>query len=371
LFPTFLALYAVACGSQSPPAAAPPASQPQPTTASAAAAQPTTASAAKPAAAGAATPAPASGPNEILNVSYDPTRELYQDISAAFAKDWKGKNGQDISVKQSNGGSGSQARAVIDGLQADVVTLALSADIDAIQKAGLISEGWAKRLPNNSVPYYSTIILVVAAGNPHGIKDFGDLVQPGLQVITPNPKTSGGARWNYLAAWAWAEKAYNNDAAKIKDFMGKLYKNVAVLDSGARASTNTFAQRGIGDVLIAWENDAFLAVGDPKTSKFEIIVPAQSIRADTPVSVVDKVVDKRGTRAVAEGFLQFLYTPTAQDIAGKRYFRPTSDDAAKKYDSQFPKLDLITIDHFGGWAKVQQDHFADGGIFDQIYQPKG
>jgi sulfate transport system substrate-binding protein len=342
---------------------------PSPTAAPAAPAAPTSA------------PAPAAGqptatqvttkPGEILNVSYDPTRELYQDISAEFAKEWKSKNGQDISVKQSNGGSGSQARAVIDGLQADVVTLALSADIDAVQKAGLITDKWSSRLPNNSVPYYSTITLVVAKGNPKGIKDWGDLAQPGLAVITPNPKTSGGARWNYLAAWNWALKEYKNDDAKVKDFVGKLYKNVAVLDSGARASTNTFAQRGIGDVLIAWENDAFLTVSGDGASKFEIVVPSSSIRADTPVSVVDKVVDKRGTRPVAEGFLQFLYTPAAQDIAGKRFFRPQQTDAAKKYEGQFPKIDLVTIDAFGGWTKVQKDHFADGGVFDQIYQPKG
>jgi sulfate transport system substrate-binding protein len=310
-------------------------------------------------------------PGEILNVSYDPTRELYQDISAAFAKEWKTKSGQDVSVKQSNGGSGAQARAVIDGLQADVVTLGLSADIDAIQKAGLIQAGWASRLANNSVPYFSTIIFVVNKGNPKGIKDWGDLTQSGLAVITPNPKTSGGARWNYLAAWAWAQKQYNNDDAKVRDFVGKLYKNVAVLDSGARASTNTFAQRGIGDVLIAWENDAFLTVSGDGASKFEVVVPSISIRAETPVAVVDKVVDKRGTRAVAEAFLQFLYTPAGQDIAGKRYFRPQLAESADKYAGQFPKVEMTTIDTFGGWPKVQQQHFADGGIFDQIYQSKG
>jgi sulfate transport system substrate-binding protein len=328
----------------------------------------------------ASTPAPAgqptatqitTKPGEILNVSYDPTRELYQDISVAFVKEWKGKSNQDVSVKQSNGGSGAQARAVIDGLQADVVTLALSADIDAIQKAGLIQSDWSSRLPNNSVPYFSTITFVVNKGNPKGIKDWGDLTQSGLAVITPNPKTSGGARWNYLAAWAWALKQYNNDDAKVRDFVGKLYKNVAVLDSGARASTNTFAQRGIGDVLIAWENDAFLTVSGDGASKFEIVVPSLSIRAETPVSVVDKVVDKRGTRAVAEAFLQFLYSPTGQDIAGKRYFRPQDGDTAKKYAGQFPKVEMVNVDSFGGWAKVQKDHFADGGIFDQVYQPKG
>ncbi len=328
--------------------------------------------AAPPVAAGAPTATQISTkPGEILNVSYDPTRELYQDIGAEFAKEWKSKSGQDVSIKQSNGGSGSQARAVIDGLQADVVTLALSADIDAIQKAGLIQASWASRLPNNSVPYFSTIIFVVAKGNPRAIKDWGDLAQPGLSVITPNPKTSGGARWNYLAAWAWALKEYKNDDAKVRDFVGKLYKNVAVLDSGARASTNTFAQRGIGDILIAWENDAFLTVSGDGVSKYEIVVPSFSIRAETPVSVVDKVVDKRGTRAVAEAYLQFLYTPTGQDIAGKRYFRPQLADAAKKYEGQFPKIDMVTIDSFGGWTKVQKDHFGDGGIFDQIYTPKG
>jgi sulfate transport system substrate-binding protein len=259
-------------------------------------------------------------PGEILNVSYDPTRELYQDISAELVKEWKSKTGKEISVKQSNGGSGAQARAVVDGLQADVVTLGLSADVDAIQKAGLITGDWAPLLPNNSVPYFSTITLVVAKGNPKGIKDWSDLVQPGLQVITPNPKTSGGARWNYLAAWAWALKEYKNDEAKVRDFVGKLYKNVVVLDSGARASTNTFAQRGIGDVLIAWENDAFLVTTDQGASKYEIVVPSLSIRAETPVAVVDKVVDKRGTRDVAEAYLKFLYTPTGQDIAGKRFF---------------------------------------------------
>jgi sulfate transport system substrate-binding protein len=356
----------MACASVSSTTPAPATAAASGTTAAPAAAPTPT----KPAAAGAPT-AIVTGPNDILNVSFDPTRELYTAISTEFSKSWKSSSGKDLNVKQSNGGSGSQARAVIDGLQADVVTLALSADIDAIQKAGLIAADWATRLGNNSVPYFSTITFVVAKGNPKKIKDWGDLAQPGLQVITPNPKTSGGARWNYLAAWAWALKEYKNDDAKVRDFVGKVYKNVVVLDSGARASTNTFAQRGIGDVLIAWECDAFLATTGDGAGKFEIVNPSLSIRAETPVSVVDKVVDKRGTRAAAEGFLKFLYTPTAQDIAGQNFFRPLDTDVAKKYEGQFAKIDMVAIDAFGGWAKAQKDHFGDGGVFDQIYQPKG
>ena len=304
----------------------------------------------------------------LLNVSYDPTRELYVDYNKAFAKHWKEKSGQDVSVKQSHGGSGKQARSVIDGIDADVVTLALGGDIDAIVKnGGAIKPDWQKRLPHNSAPYTSTIVLLVKKGNPKGIKDWDDLVKPGVQVITPNPKTSGGARWNYLAAWEFAKRKYGGDA-QAKEFVGKLFKNVPVLDTGARGSTITFVQRGVGDVLLAWENEAFLALKEFGADKFEIVVPSISILAEPSVAVVDKNVDKKGTRAAAEEYLKYLYSDEGQEIAGRNYYRPTGDKAKAKYESQFPKLTLVTIDNaFGGWGKADKDHFADGASFDQIY----
>jgi sulfate/thiosulfate transport system substrate-binding protein len=312
-----------------------------------------------------------SGPVSLLNVSYDPTRELYQDFNQAFAKYWKAKTGQTVTVEQSHGGSSKQARAVIDGLQADVVTLALAYDIDAIsQNAGLLPADWQKRLPQNSTPYTSTIVFLVRKGNPKHIKDWDDLVKPGVSVITPNPKTSGGARWNYLGAWAYALKQPGGTEDKARDFVSRLYKNVPVLDSGARGSTTTFAQRGIGDVLIAWENEAFLSIKELGSDKVEIVVPSQSILAEPPVSIVDKVVDKKGTRSVAQAYLEYLYTPEGQEIAAKNYYRPRLESVAKKYASTFPKIKLVTIDEvFGGWQKAQKTHFADGGVFDQIYQP--
>ena len=312
----------------------------------------------------------AQGSVTLLNVSYDPTRELYQDFNAAFAKYWKAKTGQDVSIEQSHGGSSKQARAVIDGLQADVVTLALAYDIDAIaQNAGLLPAGWQKRLPQNSTPYTSTIVFLVRKGNPKQIKDWNDLVKPGISVITPNPKTSGGARWNYLAAWAYALKQPGGSEDKAKEFVKQLYKNVPVLDSGARGSTTTFVQREIGDVLIAWENEAFLSLKELGPDKVQIVVPSQSILAEPPVSIVDKVVDKKGTRKVAEAYLEYLYTPEGQEIAARNYYRPRLDSVAKKYASTFPKIQLVTIDDlFGGWQKAQKTHFADGGVFDQIYQ---
>lgn len=306
----------------------------------------------------------------ILNVSYDPTRELYQDYNGAFAKYWKAKSGQNVTVSQSHGGSGKQARSVIDGLQADIVTLALAYDIDAIAKAGLIKPDWQKRLPDNSSPYTSTIVFVVRKGNPKGIKDWGDLIRSGVSVITPNPKTSGGARWNYLAAWGYALKQSNNDSAKAKDFVSKLYKNVPVLDSGARGSTITFLERGIGDVLIAWENEALLSVRELGKDKFDLVIPSISILAEPPVAVIDKIVDFRGTRAVAEEYLKYLYSDEGQKIAAKHYYRPRNAAAQTASGVPFPKMNLFTIDQvFGGWAKAQQAHFADGGVFDQIYQP--
>ncbi len=306
----------------------------------------------------------------LLNVSYDPTRELYQDFNAAFARHWKKKTGEGVTVKQSHGGSGKQARAVIDGLEADVVTLALAYDIDEIHDKGkLIPENWQKRLPNNSSPYTSTIVFLVRKGNPKNIKDWSDLVKPGVQVITPNPKTSGGARWNYLAAWAYALKQNKGSEAKAKEFVARLFKNVPVLDSGARGSTTTFVQRGIGDVLLAWENEAFLAVNELGKDKFEIVVPSLSILAEPPVTVVDRVVEKKGTRKVAEEYLKYLYTPEGQELAAKHYYRPRDRKIAAKYANTFAKVKLITIDEvFGGWRKAQKTHFADGGIFDQIYQ---
>jgi len=307
----------------------------------------------------------------LLNVSYDPTRELYQDFNAAFVRQWKAKGGQDVVIKQSHGGSGKQARAVIDGLDADVVTLALAYDIDEIHdKAKLIPENWQKRLPHNSSPYTSTIVFLVRKGNPKHIKDWNDLVKPGVQVITPNPKTSGGARWNYLAAWAYALRQKDGNEAKAKEFVTRLFKNVPVLDSGARGSTTTFVQRGIGDVLLAWENEAFLAVNELGKDKFEIVAPSLSILAEPPVTVVDKVVDKKGTRKIAEEYLKYLYTPEGQEIAAKNYYRPIDKKVAAKYAKTFARVKLITIDEvFGGWRKAQKAHFADNGVFDQIYTP--
>lgn len=305
----------------------------------------------------------------LLNVSYDPTRELYQDFNAAFAKHWKAKTGQTVTIKQSHGGAGKQARAVIDGLEADVVTLALAYDIDAIhEKAGLIPAGWQKRLPYNSSPYTSTIAFLVRKGNPKNIKDWNDLVRPGVEVITPNPKTSGGARWNYLAAWAYALAQPGGSDATAKDFITKLYKNVKVLDSGARGSTTTFVERGIGDVFISWENEAFLAIEQLGPGKFEIVVPSLSILAEPPVTVVDKVVDKRGTREVATEYLKFWNTPEAQEIAARNFYRPRDPKVLAKHSKQFVNVQLVTIDDvFGGWQKAQKTHFNDGGVFDQIY----
>jgi sulfate transport system substrate-binding protein len=306
----------------------------------------------------------------LLNVSYDPTRELYQEVNASFAKQWKAKTGDDVKVKQSHGGSGKQARSVIDGLDADVVTLALAYDIDAIAGKGLIAKEWQKRLPLNSSPYTSTIVFLVRKGNPKGIKDWNDLVKPGVSVITPNPKTSGGARWNYLAAWGYALKQPGGNETKAKEFLGKLYKNVPVLDSGARGSTVTFAERGIGDVLITWENEAYLALKEFGADKFEIVAPPLSILAEPPVTVVDKNVDKHGTRKVAEAYLKYLYTDEAQEIIAKNHYRPAVEKEAKKYESQFPKVKLFKLtDIAANWTVAQKTHFADGGVFDQIYQP--
>ncbi|MBK1871155.1 sulfate ABC transporter substrate-binding protein [Aestuariivirga sp. YIM B02566] len=308
--------------------------------------------------------------SELLNVSYDPTRELYQELNTAFAKDWQAKTGEAITIQQSHGGSGKQARAVIDGLEADVVTLALAYDIDAIAKKGLIAADWQKRLADNSSPYTSTIVFLVRKGNPKGIKDWSDLTKQGVQVITPNPKTSGGARWNYLAAWAYALHKNNKDEAAARTFVADLYRNVPVLDTGARGSTVTFVERGIGDVLLAWENEAFLALKEFGNDKFEIVVPSESILAEPPVTVVDKVVDAKGTRKQAEAYLNFLYTPEAQEIVAKNFYRPRDAAVAAKYKDAFPKISLFTIDdEFGGWKKAQETHFADGGIFDQIYKP--
>jgi sulfate transport system substrate-binding protein len=310
-------------------------------------------------------------PVTLLNVSYDPTRELYEDFNQQFASYWKGKTGQTVTIRQSHGGSGKQARSVIDGLEADVVTLALAYDIDQIgEKGGLLPANWQTRLPDNSSPYTSTIVLLVRKGNPKGIKDWGDLAKPGVSVITPNPKTSGGARWNYLAAWAWALRQPGGNEASAKAFVGKLYKNVPVLDAGARGSTTTFVERGIGDVLIAWENEALLAIKELGPGKFEVVAPSLSILAEPPVSVVDKVAGKHGTRAVAQAYLEYLYTDAGQEIAAKHFYRPRSAAVAAKYASQFPKLKLVTVDEvFGGWKKAHATHFADGALFDQIYQP--
>jgi sulfate/thiosulfate transport system substrate-binding protein len=308
---------------------------------------------------------------EILNVSYDPTRELYREYNQAFARHWKQKTGATLTVQQSHGGSSKQARSVIDGLRADVLTLALAWDIDAVaERSGLLAPDWQSRLPHNSAPYTSTIVFVVRKGNPKGIKDWGDLVKPGISVITPNPKTSGGARWNYLAAWGYALKQSRGDDSKARDFVTRLYRNVPVLDSGARASTTTFTQRGIGDVMIAWENEAFLAVKELGKDRFEIVMPSVSILAEPPVAVVDRVVDKRGTRAIAQAYLEYLYSEEGQEIVARRYYRPRLAKVASKYATQFPSANLFTIDEvFGGWQKAQPKHFADGGTFDEIYQP--
>ena len=306
----------------------------------------------------------------LLNVSYDPTRELYQDYNTAFSKYWKAKTGDNVTIKTSHGGSGKQARAIIDGLDADVATLALAYDVDQLYEKGkLIPKDWQKRLPHNSAPYTSTIVFLVRKGNPKKIKDWDDVVKPGVSVITPNPKTSGGARWNYLAAWAYALKKNNNDETKAKEFVAKLFKNVPVLDTGARGATTTFVERGIGDVLLAWENEAFLAQKELGPDKFEIVVPSLSILAEPTVSLVDKVVDKRKTRAVANAYLEYLYSEEGQEIAAQNYYRPTLESVAKKYEGKFPKVNLVKIDEvFGGWQKAQKTHFADGGTFDEIYQ---
>jgi sulfate/thiosulfate-binding protein len=310
----------------------------------------------------------AAAPAQLLNVSYDPTRELYQQINAAFAKHWQTTTKQPITIKQSHGGSGKQARAVVDGLPADVVTLALAYDIDAIAQRGLIASNWQQRLPNNSTPYYSTIVLLVRHGNPKHIQDWDDLVRPDVKVITPNPKTSGGARWNYLAAWGYAQRKYGSPE-KAKLFMAKLFRNVPVLDSGARGATTTFVERGQGDVLIAWENEALLAVNKLGRGKFDIVVPSVSILAEPPVAVVDKVADKHGSKQAAEAYLKFLYTPEAQDIIARNYFRPRNRQIATTYKARFPNMKLFTIDrNFGGWAKAQALHFNDGGLFDQEYE---
>jgi sulfate/thiosulfate transport system substrate-binding protein len=325
-----------------------------------------------PAAPARAADAPAPSPKEVtlLNVSYDPTRELYEAINAAFGAQWKARTGQTVSFRQSHGGSGKQARAVLDGLEADVVTLALAWDVEALARGGLIKPDWAKRLPDNAAPYTSTIVFLVRKGNPKGIKDWDDLIKPGVQVITPNPKTSGGARWNYLAAWAHAAKKFKGDEAQVKGFIKALYGNVPVLDSGARGSTTTFVERGIGDVLLAWENEAFLAVQQLGQGQFEIVVPKLSILAEPPVAVVDTVADKHGTRAVAEAYLAFLYTEEGQEIAARNSYRPRNAKVAARYAGTFPRLELVTIDQvFGGWSRAQPTHFGDGGIFDQLYTP--
>lgn len=306
----------------------------------------------------------------LLNVSYDPTRELYQGFNAAFSAQWKARTGDTVRVRQSHGGSGKQARTVIDGLEADVVTLALASDIDAIAERGLLPRDWQKRLQHNSSPYTSTIVFLVRKGNPKGIKDWGDLVKPGVSVITPNPKTSGGARWNYLAAWGYALRQPGGTEAGARAFVGKLFKNVPVLDSGARGATTTFVERGIGDVLLAWENEALLAIKELGPDKVQIVAPSVSILAEPPVAVVDKNVDKHGTRKVAEAYVQYLYSEPGQEIAAKNYFRPLSAAVHKKYAAQYPNVKLFKItDIAGDWSKAQKTHFADGGLFDLIYQP--
>ena len=304
----------------------------------------------------------------LLNVSYDPTRELYVDFNKAFAEYWKKKTGDTVNIRQSHGGSGRQARSVIDGLAADVVTLALAADVDAIATNGkLLPLNWEERLPEHSAPYTSTIVFLVRKGNPKNIKDWDDLVKPGISVSTPNPKTSGGARWNYLAGWAWALKQPGSNEASAKEYVRKLFKNVPVLDTGARGSTTTFVQRGIGDVALSWENEAWLAIKELGPDKVEIVIPSVSILAEPSVAVVDKVVLRRGTRTVAEEYLKYLYTPEGQEIAARNYYRPRNAEVAAKHQELFPKLELVTIKDFGGWAKAQKEHFGDGGVFDQIY----
>jgi sulfate/thiosulfate transport system substrate-binding protein len=307
----------------------------------------------------------------LLNVSYDPTREFYKEFNEAFIAHWKAETGEDVSIEQSHGGSGKQARSVIDGLEADVVTLALAYDIDAIvEHSDLISTDWAKKFAHNSAPYTSTIVFLVRKGNPKNIKDWNDLVREDVEVITPNPKTSGGARWNYLAAWAYALKQPGGDEAKAQQFVANLYSHVPVLDTGARGSTTTFVQRGMGDVLLAWENEAFLAIEELGKDEVEIVVPSASILAEPPVAVVDKNVDSKGTRRVAEAYLAYLYSPDGQEIAAKHFYRPTDPTIAAKYEANFPNIPMVTIDDtFGGWQQAQQKHFADGGIFDQIYKP--
>jgi len=312
------------------------------------------------------------GPVTLLNVSYDPTRELYAEFNTAFAKYWKGKTGQDVKVNQSHGGGGKQARAVLDGLEADVVTLALGYDVAILYDKGkLIPENWQSRLPDNSAPYTSTIVFVVRKGNPKKIKDWNDLIREGVQVITPSPKTSGGARWNYLAAWGYALKQPGGDDTKAREFISKLYKNVPVLDSGARGATTTFVERKIGDVLITWENEAILSVHEFAKDDLELVIPSVSVLTEPPVTIVDKNVDKHGTREVAEAYLKFLYTPEGQEVVAKNYYRPRDAAALAKHKAQFPDVKLFTVDElFGGWSKAQPTHFNDGGIFDQIYQPK-
>ncbi len=314
---------------------------------------------------------PASADTTLLNVSYDPTRELYQDYNKAFAAHWKAETGETVTIQQSHGGSGKQARAVIDGLDADVVTLALAADIDAIaDKSDKLPKDWQTRLPDSSSPYTSTIVFLVHKGNPKSIRDWDDLTKPGVAVITPNPKTSGGARWNYLAAYGWALDHFGGDEGKAKVYLGDLFRNVPVLDTGARGSTTTFAQRGLGDVLLAWENEAFLVQNEFGADKFEIVVPSESILAEPPVAVVDGNVDAKGTRKVAEAYLQYLYSPEGQKLAAKHYYRPVKPELASAEDiARFPKLELFGIDKFGGWKEAQAAHFGDGGVFDQIYKP--
>ncbi len=318
-----------------------------------------------------AQPSAARADTTLLNVSYDPTRELYQQVNEAFGKQWKASTGESLTIRQSHGGSGKQARSVIDGLQADVVTLALAYDIDALHDHGdLVPADWQKRLPNNASPYTSTIVFLVRKGNPKQIRDWGDLAKPGIEIVTPNPKTSGGARWNYLAAWGWALKQPGGNAQTAKAFVKRLYGNAKVLDSGARGSTTTFVERGIGDVLIAWENEAYLSVKELGPTKFDIVTPSWSILAEPPVAVVDKNVDKHGTRKAATAYLDYLYTPGGQEIAAQNFYRPRDAAVAAKYAKQFPAVKLLTVDaDFGGWRSAQKTHFDDGGVFDQIYAP--